>query len=264
MCNMEINNLGLLNSLSSIINSGKSDNIEYVLADYILKNLYRISNVSILEITEDCFTSRSAIRRFCEQLGYDNFSELKSSVTRLVFPSNLRYRDIKEYPIYQSHIKNLINDMIIDIDKQFNFEKINFLCQLIHKEVNVVFLCANNTSGTIIKFQQELMFASKVIHVISTSFTKNKVLKDLIDEDIIITVSASGKFAELSLEFVESLKGHKYLITGNQDQKLISAYENVFYISKNSISNDYLSIYGKYGITYILDLLSMQYLYLYS
>jgi len=261
---MEINNLGLLNSLSSIINVGKSDNIEYVLAEYILKNLYRISNVSILEITEECFTSRSAIRRFCEQLGYENFSKLKSSVTRLVFPSNLRYRDIKEYSSYQISIKSLIDDMILDIDEQFNVEKINFLCELIHKDVNVLFLCANNTSGTIVKFQQELMYTSKVIHVISTSFTKNEVLKSLTNEDIIITVSASGKFAELSLEFVNSLKGHKFLITGNQSQDLKSVYEDVFYISKNSISNDYLSIYGKYGITYILDLLSMQYLYLYS
>lgn len=154
--------------------------------------------------------------------------------------------------------------MILDIDKQLNFEDINYLCQLIHKDVKVVLLCANNTSGTIIKFQQELMFASKVIHVISTSFTTNKVLKDLNDEDIIITVSASGKFAELSLDFVKSLKGHKFLITGNQEQNLKNAYESVFYISKNSISNDYLSIYGKYGITYILDLISMQYLFLYA
>ncbi|MFC4620423.1 MurR/RpiR family transcriptional regulator [Camelliibacillus cellulosilyticus] len=261
---MEINNLGLLNSLSAIINSGKSDDIEYAIAKYILKNLYRISNLSILEITEACFTSRSAVRRFCEQLGYDNFSKLKSSVTKLVFPSNLRFRDIKEYSDYQIHIKELIDDMLIDIDKQFNIEKINFLCQLIHKDVSVVFLCANNTSGTIAKFQQELMFTSKVIHVISTSFTKNEVLKALNDEDIVITVSASGKFAELSLEFVKGLKGHKFLITGNQDQHFKSVYEDVFYISKNSISNDYLSIYGKYGITYILDLLSMQYIYLYS
>jgi len=59
---MKINNLGLLNSLSSIINSGKSANIEYILAEYILKNLYRISSISILEITDECFTSRSAIR----------------------------------------------------------------------------------------------------------------------------------------------------------------------------------------------------------
>ncbi|GIN62594.1 transcriptional regulator [Robertmurraya siralis] len=261
---MKMNDLGLLNSLSSIINSGKSANIEYVLAEYILKNLYRISSMSISEITDECFTSRSAIRRFCEQLGYSNFSELKKSVNKLVFPSNLRFRDIKEYSSYQHHIKNLIDDMILDIDKQLNFEDINYLCQLIHKDVKVVLLCANNTSGTIIKFQQELMFASKVIHVISTSFTTNKVLKDLNDEDIIITVSASGKFAELSLDFVKSLKGHKFLITGNQEQNLKNAYESVFYISKNSISNDYLSIYGKYGITYILDLISMQYLFLYA
>lgn len=263
MRKIEINNLGLLNNLSSIINSEKMDNINYVLAQYLLENLNRISNISILELTEECFTSRSAVRRFCAQLGYDNFSELKKSVTRLVFPSNLKYRDIRDYSDYQSLIKKLIEDMIKDIDEQFTTEKINSLCELIHKDVNVVFLCPNNTSGTIIKFQQELMFASKVINVISASFTTNEVLESLGESDIVITISVSGKFAEMSQEFVKSLKGHKLLITGNQERKLKDGYEEVLYISKQSITNDYHSIYGKYGITYILDLLSMQYIFLY-
>jgi DNA-binding MurR/RpiR family transcriptional regulator len=108
------------------------------------------------------------------------------------------------------------------------------------------------------------MFASKIINVISASFTTNEVLKSLNEEDIVITISTSGKFAEMSQEFVKSIKGYKLLITGNQDQKLTNGYEEVIYISRESITNDHYSIYGKYGITYILDLLSMRYLFLYS
>ncbi len=264
MSRIQINNLGLLNNLSSIINTEKPENINYVLARYLLDNLYQISSISVQELTEECFTSRSAVRRFCTKLGYDNFSELKKSVTRLVFPSNLKYRDIKDYSNYHSLIKKLIHDMMKDIDEQLPIEKINSLCQLIYKDVNVVFLCPNNTSGTIIKFQQELMFASKIINVISASFTTNEVLKSLNEEDIVITISTSGKFAEMSQEFVRSIKGYKLLITGNREKKLKNGYEEVIYISKESITNDYYSIYGKYGITYILDLLSMRYLYLYS
>lgn len=261
---MKINNLGLLNSLSSIINSGTVEGIDYVLAEYMLKNLHRISETSILELTEECYTSRSAVRRFCIRLGYNNFSQLKGSVTKLVFPSNLSLRDIKECSSYQWIIKNLIDDIINDINEQITFEKINYLCKLINRDVKIIFLCANNTSGTIIRFQQELMYASKIIHVISNSFTTNEILKSLNDEDIIITISASGKFVELSLNLVKGLKGHKILITGNKDSRLTSEYDKVFYISKNNITDDYQGLYGKYGITYILDLISTQFLFLYS
>lgn len=264
MSNIQINNLGLLNNLSTIINTEKPENINYVLARFLLENLYQISNISVQELTEECFTSRSAVRRFCVQLGYDNFSELKKSVTRLVFPSNLKYRDIKNYSNYNSLINKLIYKMINDIDEQLTIEKVNALCQLIYRNVNVVFLCPNNTSGTIIKFQQELMFASKIVNVISSSFTTNEVLKSLKEEDVIITISTSGKFAEVSQKFVKSIKGYKLLITGNQEEELRSGYDDVIYISKQSITNDYYSIYGKYGITYILDLISMRYLSLYS
>jgi len=261
---MKINNLGLLNSLSFIINSENPENTDYTLAHFILNNLYRISSVSIWEMTEECFTSRSAVRRFCLRLGYDNFSALKNSISKLVFPSDLRHRDIKAEPDYRIHIKNLVDEMITDIDEQITDEDINYLCKLINQDVNVVILCANNTSGNALRFQQELMFASKVIHVISGSFTTNEILKLLHEEDVIITISASGKFAELSLEFVQSLKGHKFLITGNKAEKLKNSYDKTFYISKDGFSADYLGIYGKYGITYILDLLSMQYLSLYT
>jgi histidinol-phosphate/aromatic aminotransferase/cobyric acid decarboxylase-like protein len=68
---------------------------------------------------------------------------------------------------FLTYIKNFII-------KQLSTDKINSLCELIHKNVNVVFLCPNNTSGTIIKFQQELMFASKIINVISSSLLQIK------------------------------------------------------------------------------------------
>lgn len=261
---MKINNLGLLNSLSFIINSENPENTDYTLAHFILNNLYRITSVSILEMTEECFTSRSAVRRFCLRLGYENFSALKNSISKLVFPSDLRHRNIKEEPDYREHIKELVSKMIVDIDKQITDEMINYFCKLINQNVHIVILCANNTSGNALKFQQELMYASKVIHVISGSFTTNEILKLLNKEDVIITISASGKFAEFSSELVQNLKGRKFLITGNRNEKFMEIYNEIFYMSENSFTTDYLGIYGKYGVTYILDVLSMQYLSLYG
>lgn len=65
---MNINNLGLLNSLSSILNEGIMDS-DYAITVYLVENLDRISEMSVNEIIDETFTSRSAIRRFCNRLG---------------------------------------------------------------------------------------------------------------------------------------------------------------------------------------------------
>lgn len=49
------------------------------------------------------------------------------------------------------------------------------------------------------------------------------------------------------------------LITGNKSKKFKSTYDEIFYISKESFSEDYLGIYGKYGITYIFDQIFLKY-----
>jgi DNA-binding MurR/RpiR family transcriptional regulator len=60
---MNINNLGLLNSLSSILNEGIKDS-DYAIAVYLVENINRTSEISVNEIIDETFTSRSAVRRF--------------------------------------------------------------------------------------------------------------------------------------------------------------------------------------------------------
>lgn len=256
---MNINNLGLLNSLSSILNEGIKDS-DYAIAVYLVENINRASDITVNEIVDETFTSRSAVRRFCNRLGYSNFSDLKESITKLIFPSNLQYRSQEDLINHRKMLNNLIFQMIEDIDSVFSVEIVDELIDLLYNHKDVILLCANNTSGDIIRFQQELIYGNKEVKIVSNAYTNNENIKSLTEDSLLVVVSASGKFAEIANEWLSELKGNKILITALRSPSFLKIYHQIFYISKNSFSKDYLGIYGKYGIAYIFDLISSSYL----
>src|SRR5699024_11751209 len=105
---MTIHNLGLLNTLGAIINEGET-NSDYAFTNYILKNINRINNVTVNEIVDNAYTSRSSIRRSCNKLGYNNFSELKSKLTGIIFSSNIHLMTVK-------NAQNVLNELNLLLD----------------------------------------------------------------------------------------------------------------------------------------------------
>lgn len=81
---------------------------------------------------------------------------------------------------------------------------------------------------------------------------------------LLITVSTSGKYAEILNDFLRELPGDKMMITGNRNENLAKSYDQVFYISNSSFTEDYLGIYGKYGITYLFDQIFLRYVALFK
>ena len=71
-----------MNTVLSLIimirqNSLKQDN-NYIIADYIIKNVHDMEKKSIKQLSEDCFVSTKSIIKFCKILGMNTYSEFKS------------------------------------------------------------------------------------------------------------------------------------------------------------------------------------------
>lgn len=62
--------------LLSELAAGKEDSYNCRIAAYLLRRLGE--NVSVDEIAGDCFVSRSAVSRFCRDVGLEDFQELKA------------------------------------------------------------------------------------------------------------------------------------------------------------------------------------------
>lgn len=260
---MNINNLGLLNSLAAIINEGVYDS-DYSITEYILHNVDNIQNTSINIIMEEAYVSRSAIRRFCNRLGYENFSILKYSLTDIIFPSNIHLREFENIGSYRKKVTEELSKMVIEINSIITNDIIDSLADLINKYEGVSIISANNISANLLKFQQELFYAKKIIKLVDNDFDKNKMDVSSRESSLIIVVSVSGIFAEAINEIIREAGGEKILITASHSEEYIKVYDQIIYISKNDISDDKMGLYGKYGITYFFDLLSEHYIFSYK
>lgn len=260
---MELNNLGILNSLSSIINESEK-NSDYFIAKYILENINALSETTVNEITEEVFVSRSAIRRFCNRVGYDNFGILKESLNAIIFPSNMHLREFEDFDKYQDKLTIEIQAMINHMNKNIREDIINQLAVKLYDNNNISLISANNTSANVQKIQQELFYGNKIIKLVDNYFEKDENELYINDDQLVIVVSISGYFAKELCGIINDIKGEKILITANHDLELARPYNQTILISKYDIVNDEIGVYGKYGISYFFDLLSQHYLYKYK
>lgn len=255
---MSIQNMGLLNTLGAIINDGET-NSDYAFAKYVLNNVERIQEITVNEIVDNAFVSRSSIRRFCNKLGYSNFSEFKNKLNVLIFPSNLHLRTFKNVSDYRAELDSGLINMVQDINKAITDDIIEYLVELIHHHDDVIFLTANNTSSNLIKFQQELFYTGKVVRLLNLNDQIRT--EDSKEEPLIFVVSISGVFSDSVDEILQKMKGKKILVTANQTQAIVSSYDEVIYLSEKDIAQDKIGLLGKYGITYLFDLISQYYIY---
>ena len=70
---VNINDFDVLNRISSIINSELGSN-DAAIARYLIAHIRRSSEINVAAITRDAFVTRSAVRRFCNRLGYQSLS----------------------------------------------------------------------------------------------------------------------------------------------------------------------------------------------
>lgn len=261
---MDINGFGLLNSIGAILNSERHDS-DYAIAQYLVSRLGTISSISIKEIIEHAFVTRSAVRRFCNRLGFSSFSEFARNITEATYPSDIAHRDLsRNLASYRKTLDTGIQVMFCELGEVLDDETITTLAHDIHESDGVILACANNTSGVLDRFQQELLFAGKLVRVISESYDAAGVSCDCQSESLLLSVSASGVFARGSRDWMTRIPSDRRLITASHDADLSEGYNRVYYLSKNRTGLDGLGIYGKYGVAYFFDLLSACYLNLYA
>lgn len=260
---MNINNLGLLNTFSSIINGEEYDS-DYAITNYILNNIDNLSSISINEVVDEAFVSRSSVRRFCNRLGYNNFSELKNSLTDIIFPSNIHLRSFEDIEVYRNDLINGLFNMVKSVNQVVTDDIVEYLVKTINEYEDILIISANNTSSNLLKFQQELFYAKKIIKLLNNNFDNDFLKKVSQPSSLIFVVSVSGVFANAINESIGEISGKKILISASRDEKLNEVYDQIIYISKKDVREDNFGLLGKYGITYLFDLISEQYIYKYK
>lgn len=66
--------------LLSYIASNDEDSVNCRIANHILDHLTELKETTISELAKQCYVSVSSISRFCREIGFDDFSELKELI----------------------------------------------------------------------------------------------------------------------------------------------------------------------------------------
>lgn len=200
---METHRLELIYSLFQILNSSTAGEPEFILSKYFLDNYNRIGQLNIFDIAEECFVSRSTIRRFCKQLGYDNFLDLKKDFKNFDYQYQYftRFHRMENYRTWYA---NEINASVQEVDNQMTQKALENIATQIHDCENVLFLVSYSTAQSVMEFQRPLILLNKTTRLMTNRNINQNAIDQLTTNDLIIMISVSGSFASVYTNYLVS------------------------------------------------------------
>lgn len=259
---MAADRLDLVHSLFSILNDSKADHPDFILAKYFLENYSKLGELNIYDAADRCFVSRSSVRRFCQRLGYDNFKDLKEEFKRFNYQYNY-FLQFAMRPDFESWMQNELEEMVQEFECSSVKENIAQIADKIYESSKIIFLSSYSTLMEVTEFQRPMVLSGKLIRILSERKVHDEFITDMQQNDLLVTVSASGNFAASVHEIIKTIKANKLLITTSRSPEITENYDEVFYLG----SKDYThvkSVCGKYGLMYFFDLLYSTYIQKYG
>lgn len=247
----------LMTALLAVMNESEPKDPYYVLAQYFLYHFDQLRDLNIYDVAEACYVSRSGIRRFCQSIGFDNFSDLKAEADEWQRQCNY-FIGYSVRPDYKEYLARSIEEMMAEINRIATPAVLERLAESIHASRHVVLFTSDFSGMAARSFQQSMVVMGKLVQIVSDAHYMVDYLQELTPQDLLITVSASGNFATLMEPMVQKAAAYKVLVTVNRARKLWKEYDQVIYLSEKDNSNA-RTVYAQYGMTYFFDILYSHY-----
>ncbi len=264
----DLKTFNLISTLISIINTNNDDNINCIFARYFLDHLDQLDSISIYDIAESCYTSRSSVQRFIKEIGFESYSNLKNKVQESI-RHNYRYVNFYKMKDFKKSYRESIDKMFDSFDKFCDSEHLEYFVDLIHVSKLVVFSIAEGSSIAPFDFQEALVSLNKTTRIITNNAKSTELLNSLNENDTLITLSMTGNYALATLSDIEQTKANKVLITLNHSDIFEDVYDKIIYFGEGDSSKDYIQdglrdAYTIYGFNYFFDLVLNKYFEKYS
>jgi len=222
-------------SLTSIINSEEVTSIYYRIAEYLLSNNYLVKRVSIQDVADNCYCSKSTISRFCRKLGYDDFYELNLDLYSSTKKSQDKYNP---YIVgnYEQNVNKYFEDVLSCIRYAKAYIKQEDVSNLVkdlkkYKYVGVFGNLQSHSVGEI--FQNDLGLSRKIVTASSLPYNQKKFIQQANKDTLIIIISCLGKYFrnQIDLSIYPKTNRPKFvLLTSNLDADKNGVYDKVIYL----------------------------------
>lgn len=256
----------LFSILLSVVNDDHvGNNTNKIIAEYLLCNINRLNELTIYDVAEACFVSRSSIHRFLKQIGFDQFSYLG----KYIRDSNQHWQAFYDYANrenFMEDVQSKMKDMMDDISSLAENESVREFVQMFHEHKDIYFLSASTSASAILHLQEMLLAVGKLIYVRTSSNVSADFLPMLDENSLLVTCSVTGNYALAVSKNLEHVKAAKVLITLNHTEAFKEHFDKIIYMSSKPIvvnplhSNGLRNVYTTYGLLFFLDIIYNRYI----
>ena len=142
--------------------------VNFIIAEKLLQNLYTIEKISSGQVAQMCNVSKTSLTRFCRDMGYEDFSDLRMDL----YNWGRNRNDPKEMlllpflhgqmDIYEPYLAR-VEQQISQLRQHISAEQIHLMVQKIRQYDKVVVMGHMQAACNAISFQQSLFCAGKMI-----------------------------------------------------------------------------------------------------
>ncbi|AOG60680.1 hypothetical protein SHELI_v1c07310 [Spiroplasma helicoides] len=230
---MEIKNHNLIKKLE-IISSSNENSVKKLLANFFLSNLDRINNLSIAEVSEKCFCSKSSIVKFAKELNLNGYKELISVLTW----EHSIFKTLKSKKTNLKYNFNFFNNIQENIDqlKNYNFETFLEISTYLKDKKPRVFLFGKGPNihiNTI--FNNYLIKLGYSVFHSSDFDVQEKYVNNVEEGDVCFVLSYSGLTSSITkiFEIAKSKNAKVVLATSNSNTEMFNDSDFTFLIKNN-------------------------------
>ena len=236
----------LMNKINNILNTTYTNDTYHSICKYIKDNILEIQNMSIDEIAEGCFVSKSMISKFTKKLGYETFKDFK-------YDCEIHCDLIKYMPTTEYKSNNLRENVIETMDlitnafrnaaNKIDYEALDSLIEDIEKCSCVVAVGHGASKNVCESLQFYLDYMNKPVMIADTDFTREALVEE---KAIILLISANGnifKHDRRLINKINSLKQKKWLLTCNSNIDTNTIDNIVVIPSKDKAINEMLTMF---------------------
>ncbi|MBM6860950.1 MurR/RpiR family transcriptional regulator [Clostridium saudiense] len=187
----------LMNKINNILNTTYTNDTYHAICKYIKDNILEIPNMSIDEIAEGCFVSKSMISKFTKKLGYETFKDFK-------YDCEIHCDLIKHMPSTEYKTGNIRENVIETMDlitnafrnaaNKIDYKALDSLIEDIDKCSCVVAVGHGASKNVCESLQFYLDYINKPVMVADIDFTREVLIEE---NSIILIISAMEMYLSM-------------------------------------------------------------------
>ncbi len=189
----------VIHRITAVLNENlEQRNSEFLISEFILKNIDLVSEMGIEDLAENSYTSASTVSRFIKKLGYKNYLQFKKELN-----------GFKEFRESEFRMKHLSNEQIIDsvfetsvnalkqMQEELDYDQLMRIVNAIHEAKDIYVFGVDYSQIVIQDLQLRFINNQKVIltHVLTNE--NINLISSICEKSLVIFVSSSGNNKKL-------------------------------------------------------------------